>query len=506
MSIAVSSLEFRNITKTFPGVRALDDVSFKINGGQVVALVGENGAGKSTLLKVLGGDYLQDGGKYLIDGIEQNFKNPHEAIMAGVGIISQERQIVPSLSVAENVFMEELSGFIDFAKLRTETQKIIDEFELPIKSTDKLKDLSVAYQQMVEIMKAYRRDPRIIAFDEPTASLSDAEIASLYKIIRKLREKGIVILYISHRMKELFQIADHVIIMKDGRYVSESPISEITEREIVRLMVGRNLGDVFSDLERAKRSDEVVLKVSGLTNKYIHDVSFELHKGEILALSGLVGAGRTETLRALFGADRIESGEIELEGKKITINSPEQAIHHGIALCPEDRKDQGIIGGASVMNNISIGVIDRLCRMSIIDRTREKQIAEDSVRELSIRTPDVYKKVRELSGGNQQKVILARWLETNPKVLMLDEPTKGIDVGAKTEIYKMICKLASQGLGVIFISSELPEVLGVSDHIVVMCQGHISGELVTSEATEEKVLTLAMADMLNGGGTDNERD
>lgn len=492
----ISSLEFKSITKTFPGVKALDDMSFFARGGEVLAMVGENGAGKSTLLKILNGDYQPDSGKYLINGEEKHFKSPHEAIGAGISIIYQERQIVPYLTVAENILMEDIpvgkNRMIDFKKLNSRAQEIINEFKLPIKPTSKVKHLSVAYQQMVEIMKSYRRKPKVIAFDEPTASLSDAEIEALFRIIEKLKAEGLIILYVSHRMREIFQICDQVVVMKDGKYVAQMPTASTNEQEIIRLMVGRNLGDIFRELSRNENIGGTLLEVEGLTNDYVKNVSFQLRKGEILGFSGLVGAGRTETVRAIFGADKITSGRIILEGKEITVSNPEDAIHYGFALCPEDRKDQGIVGGRSVRENISVAVLKKLCGKLFIDRRKENDLAEKYVAELRVRTPDIFKKIRELSGGNQQKVILARWLASNPKILILDEPTKGIDVGSKSEIYQIICELSKRGISVILISSELPETLGLCDRIIIMRQGEITGELNRAEATEESILTLAM--------------
>ncbi|WP_073339578.1 sugar ABC transporter ATP-binding protein [Clostridium grantii] len=494
-----SKLQFKEITKVFPGVKALDKVSFEAYGGKVTALVGENGAGKSTLLKVLNGDYLPDGGDYIVDGESKHFKSPKEAIEFGIGIIYQERQVVPYLTVAENIYMDEIPinkfGFIDYSKLNSMTDDIIAEFNLPIKSSDKIKDLSVAYQQMVEIMKVYRRNPKIIAFDEPTASLSECEIVSLFNIIEKLKEKGSIVLYVSHRMKEIFQITDQVIILKDGCYVDTVNTKDITEKEIVAKMVGRSLGDVFGHLDRNEDTGDVILEAKNITNQYIKDISFKLRAGEVLGFAGLVGAGRTETMRAIYGADKIEKGELILHGKTVTIKNPEQAISNGIALCPEDRKDEGIIGERSIKENISISILKRLQKMFFIDNKADVELAEDSVVKLNVRTPNIYKKILELSGGNQQKVLLARALATNPKVLILDEPTKGIDVGAKAEIYKIILDLAKKGIGVIVISSELPEVMGISDRIIVMCEGKITGEVTRNKATEEGILTLAMTGM-----------
>lgn len=497
-----SILEFKGITKTFPGVVALKDVSFQARGGQVVALVGENGAGKSTLLKVLGGDYQPDSGQYLIDGELRHFREPREAIQAGVSIIYQERQVVPYLSVAENIFMEGIpvkgNRLIDFKALNRMAQTIIDEFRLPIKATDRVRDLSVAYQQMIEIMKAYRRNPRIIAFDEPTASLSDAEIDTLFDIIRKLREKKIIILYVSHRIKEIFQISDEVVILKDGMFIDQLATHETDELTIIKKMVGRNLVDIFNNLSRNENIGPVVLEVKNLVANQVKNVSFSLHAGEILGFAGLVGAGRTETMRVLFGADKRKSGEVYVEGKPVHLDTPGDAIALGIALCPEDRKEQGIVAKRSVENNISMAVLEKLVRNGFIDRAKEKALAEDGVRELNIKTPSINKIMGELSGGNQQKTILARWLASDPKILILDEPTKGIDVGSKSEIYQIICDLAKKGIGVIMVSSELPEILGVCDRVIVMCQGRVTGQLPRNEATERKVLMLAMQDMLGG--------
>jgi ABC-type sugar transport system ATPase subunit len=494
-------LEFKNITKSFPGVLALDKVSFTARRGEVTALVGENGAGKSTLLKILNGDYQHDSGQYLIDHGEKNFINPREAISSGVSVIYQERQIVPYLSVAENIFMEDIPtdrlGLVNFNKLNVRAQEIIDEFQLPFKATSRVRDLSVAFQQMVEIMKAYRRHPAIIAFDEPTASLSDTEIDSLFEIIERLKNE-MIILYVSHRMKEIFRITDQVVILRDGRFVRREATAAITEDEIIHHMVGRDLGDIFHSLSRNGRIGEVIFRAENLNADNVKNVSFEVRAGEIVGFAGLVGAGRTETMRVIFGADKRESGNIRLMGEKLDIRFPEDAIGSGIGLCPEDRKDQGIFSIRAVRDNISVVMLRSLLKRGFIDQKAESAMAEQGIKQLNIRTPSITKRTGELSGGNQQKTIFARWIATNPKLLILDEPTKGIDVGSKSEIYQIICNLAKQGIGIIFISSELPEILGLCDRIVVMCQGRITGELSREEATEHKVLTLAMADMLEG--------
>ena len=496
-------LEFQHISKYFPGVKALDDVSFQAFGGEVLAFLGENGAGKSTLLKTLNGDYQPTSGTYLLDGEEKHFKSPHQAIEEGVSIIYQERQILLELSVAENIYLGRMPsnglGVINTAKANQMAQKIIDDFGLPIRPTEKVKNLSIAYQQMVEIMKAYSRENlKVIAFDEPTASLSDAEISSLFEIIRKLRDEGKIVLYVSHRMSELRQITDKVAIFKDGRHVGIFETAKVTDAELIKRMVGRDLGDIYSSLDKEKEIGEVLLDVDNVSSDYVKPVSFQLHKGEVLGFSGLVGAGRTELMRAIIGADKRKSGTVTLNGKKIENRSPKEAMKNGIMLVPEDRKLQGLLGNLDVAGNIDIAsLLQNSNALGIIDTKKEKEMAQKGIREFAIKTPSMHKKVLELSGGNQQKCIVARAVATNPKVLILDEPTKGIDVGAKSEFYEMICRFAKQGLGVILISSELPEVIGLSDRIIVMRSLQKSGEMLASEATEDKLLALGMEEQRN---------
>jgi ABC-type sugar transport system ATPase subunit len=495
----VNTIEFKEISKFFPGVLALDKISFQAFGGEVLAIVGENGAGKSTLLKILNGDYQPTSGEYSINGKEISFKSPQDAIRHGVGVIYQERQLIPYLSVAENIFMEDIpikhSGLIDFPKLNQMAQSVIDEFHLPIHPEEKVKDISVAYQQMVEIMKVYRRKPTIIAFDEPTASLSNHEIEILFHIIDALKKEGTIILYVSHRMKEIFQITDKVVVLKDGKLVAMMKTSETNTESIINLMVGRPLGDVFNELKRNQVDGKILLEVKNLDCGFVNNISFQVKAGEILGFAGLVGAGRTETMRAIYGADKMERGEVLVDGEKKTFHHPSDAISCGIAMCPEDRKDEGIIKHRSVKENLTISILDKLIRFGFIHTAKEKQITEESIANLNIRTPSIDKNVVELSGGNQQKVIFARSIATNPSILILDEPTKGIDVGAKSEIYKIICKLAQKGIGIIVISSELPEILGLCDRIIVMSKGKITGEISRTEATEDKILTMAMAGM-----------
>jgi len=493
-----SVLEFQNISKYFPGVKALDQVSFQAYSGEILAFLGENGAGKSTLLKVLNGDYQPTGGKYLLDGVEKHFQSPHEAIEEGISVIYQERQILLELSVAENIYLGRMPvsrmGFIDIRKANEMTEKIIEDFGLPISPSTKVKDLSIAYQQMVEIMKAYSRENlKVICFDEPTASLSDSEIESLFKIIGKLKEEGKIIIYVSHRMDELRRITDKVAIFKDGRYVATVETGTVPEAELIRMMVGRDLGDIYRSLDRKKVIGDVLLEVKNLSSDYVKENSFILRKGEVLGFSGLVGAGRTELMRAVIGADEVKSGEIYLEGKKIRNRSPHEAMEHGIVLVPEDRKLQGILSNLSVSDNMNIAMLDTNSnRLGFVDGEKEEELAQKGIRDFKIKTPSPDKKIVELSGGNQQKCIVARWISTNPKVLILDEPTKGIDVGAKSEFYHMICKFAKEGLGIILISSELPEVIGLSDRIIVMKSLRITGEIAAEEATESKLLSLGM--------------
>ena len=500
MGTETQLVKIEHLYKEFDAdTKVLEDINLTINKNEVIAILGPSGTGKSTLLKILNGDYQPTAGKYLIDGKERHFGNPSEAIEAGISVIYQERQILMDLSVAENIFLGRLpvKGFlkqIDMKEAYRRTQKIIDDFGLDMKPGDMVKDLSIAYQQMVEIMKAYSRDNlKLIAFDEPTASLSDSEIDSLFKIIRKLKEEGKMIIYVSHRMKEIQTITDKIAIFKDGAYMGTYGVDEITEEELIHKMVGRNLGDVYNSLDREKEIGDVLLEVKDLKTECTKEISFTLRKGEVLGFSGLVGAGRTEIMRGIIGADRVISGEIYLEGQKIQNRDPGDAEKNGIVMVPEDRKTQGILSNLGVGENITIGSLSRnSSALGIVNRTKEKEMERRGIEHFKIKTPNAEKKIVELSGGNQQKAIVARWMETNPKVIILDEPTKGIDIGAKSEFYHMICEFAKQGLGVILISSELPEVIGLSDRIIVMKGREITGEVSREEANEEVLLSLAM--------------
>jgi len=491
-------LEFSGIAKTYPGVKALDGISFRAESGRVLALLGENGAGKSTLLKILSGDVHPDEGTITINGEEKKFTSPIDSIKSGVSIIYQERQLVPSLSVMENIFSGALpkgiGNTIDKRTLRREAKAIIDKFGLPIDPNELVGRLSVAYQQMVEIMKAYRRNSQIIAFDEPTAPLTDAEITILFRLIKQLKEDGKIVIYVSHRMAEIFQVTDDIVVLKDGKLVKTLKTAETSEQELIKAMIGRDVGDTYSNLSRNENYGDVLLEVKGLCTELLDDVSFTLRRGEILGLAGLIGAGRTEVVRAIFGADPITAGEVIFEGKTVKFKEPKDAIQAGIALCPEDRKEQGLVLFRSIRENITIPILSKIKRGLFLDHAAEDKLAQDAVTQFTIRTPSINKVVRELSGGNQQKVILGRWTNSkiSTKLLILDEPTKGIDVGTKAEIYQMVCDFAKQGIGVIFISSELTEVINVSDRIIVMHNGHITGSVTRQEATEENVLSLAM--------------
>ncbi|MDR1589450.1 MAG: sugar ABC transporter ATP-binding protein [Oscillospiraceae bacterium] len=493
-------IEFNGIGKAYPGVQALKDISFRAGAGKVLALLGENGAGKSTLLKILSGDIQPDEGTIIIDGEEQKFAAPYHAISRGISVIYQDRQLVPGLNVIENIYSGDLPstrlGLLRKDEMRRTTREIIDAFGLPIDPEELVGGLSVAYQQMVEIMKAYRRDSQIIAFDEPTAPLTDAEISILFRLIRKLRDDGKIVIYVSHRLAEIFQITDEIVVLKDGRLVKTMATPETDEAELIKAMVGRDIGDTYSRLSRNDKLGDVLLEVNNLVTDAVHDVSFTLRKGEIAGFAGLVGAGRTEVVRALFGADHILSGEIKINGKIHKAGSEKASIEQGIALCPEDRKEQGLIMWRSITDNICLPVLDKLKKLLFLDRKKSETLAEKAVERYSIKTPTLDKIVSELSGGNQQKVILGRWTSDliDTKILILDEPTKGIDVGTKAEVYQMVCDFAKQGIGVIFISSELTEVINVADTIIVMHNGHITGTVKREDATEENVLALAMLD------------
>ena len=493
-------LELRDINKSFPNVQALADVSLDIRPGEILAFLGENGAGKSTLLKILNGDYHPDSGTMTIDGVPLHFANPREARAAGFRVIYQEPEIIPGVDVAENIFAGQLpkrGPFIDRGRLNKlaadELLRYGFERALP---PDRMGDeLSTAQRQLVEIMRAVTSPMRILALDEPTSSLTDEDVERLFTLVRRLRDDGVAIIYVSHRLREILRLADRVAILRDGRLVAVRQSSDLTEREIMRLMVGRELGELFTRHRAA--SDRVVLRGTAINSAWHRDISFEIRAGEIVGFAGLVGAGRTELAKVVFGELPRTSGTIEIDGKVASIAAPGDAIRLGIGFAPEDRKREGLILIRSVLENASLAILRRLTRFHFVQQRLERRVAMEYVTRLNVRTPSIDQEVGKLSGGNQQKVVLARWLAARPRVLILDEPTRGIDVGAKAEIYRLVDQLANDGLGIMLISSELSEILGLSDRIYVMQSGRITGELPGPGTTEEQVLNLAMAENLS---------
>jgi L-arabinose transport system ATP-binding protein len=495
-------LEIRHVSKAFPNVQALEDVSLDVRPGEVLAFLGENGAGKSTLLKILNGDYQPDEGTLTIDGESLRFANPREARAAGIRVIYQEPEIIPGVDVAENIFAGELPRRGPFIDRRTLNQTVDRElaeygFERALPRSRMGDELSSAQRQLVEIMRAVKSRMRILALDEPTSSLTDEEVERLFALVRRLRSEGVAIIYVSHRLHEILRLADRVAILRDGRLVTVREAAGLTEDEIVRNMVGRDLGEVF-DRHRAA-TDRVVLKVDDIRSDWHRGVSFEIHAGEIVGFAGLVGAGRSELAKVIFGELPKTSGTVSVDGRELDLHSPSAAIAHGIGFAPEDRKREGLVLIRSVLENTTLAILRRLTRFRIVQRRTERRIGADFVDRLNVRTPSLDQEVGKLSGGNQQKVVLARWLAARPKVLILDEPTRGIDVGAKAEIYRLIDELANAGLAIMFISSDLPEILGMSDRIYVMQGGRITGELPGPGTTERQVLELAMHEHLSTG-------
>ena len=488
-------LTMKDIDKSFPGVHALDHVSFEVRKGEVHALMGENGAGKSTLMKVLTGIYTKDSGTIEYEGKEIEFHNAREAQDAGVVIVHQELNMLGHLTVAQNIFIgrEFKKGIrIDDKKMNEEAAKIFKKLNIDIDPAETMSNLTVGKQQMCEIAKAISHEAKVIIFDEPSAALTEAEIEELFKIIRDLREQQLGIVYISHRMDEIKVITDRVSVMRDGGYVGTLITNECTKDDIINMMVGRVIYEDPKSASTVAPDAPVVLKVEHLNaGRMVQDVSFELRKGEILGFSGLMGAGRTETARAIFGADPKESGDIYINGKKVEINSPEDAVRNGIGYLSEDRKRFGIVVQKTVAENTTMADLANYMSGLFINKKKEKEVAEKFVESLSTKTPSVDQLVVNLSGGNQQKVVIAKWLCKNSDILIFDEPTRGIDVGAKNEIYKLMNKLAQEGKSIIMISSEMTEILRMSDRIVVMCEGKKTGEIDIAEATQENIMNLA---------------
>ncbi len=493
------TLSFSGITKSFPGVKALEDVSFDAHGGSVHALCGENGAGKSTLLKILSGVYQADSGTMRLDGKGLAFQAPIEAIHAGIAVIYQELHLVPEMSVAENIYLGHLpcgGGFVKRSELREAARAMLAQVGVDIDPDAKVGNLSLAQRQMVEIGKALSRNAQVIAFDEPTSSLSTREVEKLFAIIAELKRQGKVIFYVSHRMDEIFRICDACTVLRDGKHVETfHSLAGIDANVIVQRMVGRAIEDIWGYApNRYQGNAQPVLEARGVTGPGLRaPVDITVKAGEIVGIFGLVGAGRTELLKAMYGAAKPRAGELKIDGKPVRIHNPGDAIRAGMMLCPEDRKKEGIVALRSVLENTNLSARRSHAKLGcIIDEGWEQANAKDKVDRLSVRTPSLHQPISLLSGGNQQKVILGRWLSENVRILMLDEPTRGIDVGAKREIYEILYELSKQGVGILVVSSELPEVLGISDRILVMRQGRISGELSRENATDEAVLKLAL--------------
>ena len=494
MNEIIVSME--HITKTFPGVKALDDVGFELRSGEVMALLGENGAGKSTLMKILSGVYTRDGGKLEIFGKEYGDLTPKQAQQAGVAIIHQELNMCKHLSVAENMFLgREKRGRICLknAQMEAEASKILQELGVDINPKQVVGELPVSKQQMIEIAKALSINAKILIMDEPTSALTSKEIDDLFRIIQKLKSQGCGIVYISHRLEELQHITDRVTIMRDGQYITSGNFTDMTMDQIIANMVGREIKEKFPriDCKKGKKIFEVKNLNAG---KLVRDVSFSLYEGEIVGFAGLMGAGRTETTRAIFGVDPKESGEMFLDGRQVTVNRPMDAIKNGIVLAPEDRKKDGLCTKLSIRQNLALPNLDLICnKAGVIRRGKEDELCDKAVKDLKIKTPGLEVDAATLSGGNQQKVVVGKWLARNSRVVIFDEPTRGIDVGAKVEIYNLMNDLKKQGIAVMFVSSELPEVLGIADRVLVMCDGRITGELEAREATQNQVLTCATA-------------
>lgn len=499
-------LQIIDVTKDYPGVRALDCVKLEVKRGEVHALVGENGAGKSTLIKILSGAVRKDEGNIFFDGANVEINSPQEAQRLGISVIYQEFNLVPHLSVSENIFLgreilhtSRLAGFRKLGSLRIvnrrqeeqKAEEILSRLGVTLDPRTSVNRLGVAGQQITEIAKALCADAKLIAMDEPSSALTEREIKNLFDLIRKLKSEEVSIIYISHHMDEVFQIADRVTVFRDGRWIGTFPVDEISNDELIEMMVGRKLSDGFP--KRKAKIGREILALKGVTRKgIIEDISFGLREGEILGITGLMGSGRTEVARAIFGADKIDEGEIYLDGNKVDIKSPIDAIKMGISLLTEDRKAYGLILNMTVRENITLASLKNLSKFSVIKRRQEHEAVDRFIKELRIKTPSREQTTQNLSGGNQQKVVLSKWLLTNSKVIIFDEPTKGIDVGAKTEIYHLMSQLTESGVGIIMISSELPEVLGMSDRIIVMYEGRIKAELSAENATQTQIMNYAL--------------
>ena len=487
-------LELKNVSKAFPGVKALDGVNLKLRRGSVHALCGENGAGKSTLMKIINGIYTMDEGEIWYKGEKIIPQNPKAMIEMGIATIHQELSPILDMTIAENIFLgrEPLGpgGMMDWKRLWSDTQQMLNDFGLPYDPKAIMRSLTVSDIALIEIIKAISRDASVVIMDEPTSSITEAEVNTLFENVRKLQSKGVGIIYISHKMDEIFEICDEVTIFRDGQWVHSGPVSEIDKNGIIKKMVGREITDQFPKTEAP--IGDVRLELSNFTGDRFQNVNFKIHAGEIVGFAGLVGAGRSELFRAVFGLDPFESGTLKLDGKEISFRNAQQAIDSGILMASEDRKREGVVLCRSIRENISLASLKDIETGGFLNLKKEKENVNNMVNALSIKLPSPEAQVSLLSGGNQQKVVLAKWLLRSPKVLILDEPTRGIDVGAKYEIYRLMCDLAKQGVAIVMISSEMPEILGMSDRVAVMSQGKLTGELSRAEATQQKIMELAV--------------
>jgi rhamnose transport system ATP-binding protein len=491
-------LELTNVSKSFPGVRALDGVHFDMRPGEVHALLGENGAGKSTMIKIVSGVHKPDTGEMKVDGRPVSFNNPREAQALGIATIYQELSLYPELTVAENIFMGHaprgLFGMLDWGTMAKRAQEILASLNIHDMDVGrKVGSMSVGNRQRVEIAKALSLNARILIMDEPTAALTEADVQRLFGIVRLLKERGVGIIYISHRLEEVFVLADRVTVLRDGQYVATKDVKDTTEDELISMMVGRTIENLFPKLET--KIGAPVLEVRNLWRKPLtRDVSLTVHSGEIVGLAGLVGSGRSELAQVVFGMTPAESGEILINGQRVTIKHPGQAMKLGIAYVPEDRGTQGLVKQMCIRENVSLAILRSMVKGAFVDRKSEKKLATSTIETLRIRAYSPEQVVNKLSGGNQQKVVVGKWLASQPKLLIMDEPTRGVDVGAKAEIHRLISELAAQGLAILMISSELPEVLGMSDRVLVMREGRLVAEFSRAEATQEKVVTAMISD------------
>src|SRR5258706_37041 len=494
-------LEVKNISKRFGNVEVLHRISFSLRAGEIHALLGENGAGKSTLVKVMTGVHQPDGGEIYLNDNQVHFSNTRDSRHMGIAAIYQELSLFPDLDVAENIFVGRQpttkDGRVDWRKIYKESASLLTSLGVSLDLKKKARHLSKAQQQMVEIARAFSINARILIMDEPTSSLTLNEVADLFRVVRRLREQGTGIVFISHRLEELFELADSVTVLRDGNYIDTRPMSEISRDELIRLMVGRSIANLYPTLN--VQSGKTVLQVANLSHTGLFEnISFELHSGEILGLAGLVGSGRTDLARAIFGVEPPTSGTILVDGQEVGITSPHQAIRLGLAYVPEDRQVHGLIPAMDIVSNVSLPVLEEYASLGWLQAKAERTAVFGAARQMEVRANNIRQKARELSGGNQQKVGLAKWLSTNPRILILDEPTRGIDVGTKVAVHALMSKLASEGLAILMISSELPEILGMSDRVIVLREGHITGQFTRAEATKEKILSAATQDARTG--------